>query len=96
MTHSPVKAGVTTKESIAHTNRSASGKSVSPGHVMFLVPEAKAFQELLKLEKRRAENFDRLKSSMIMPRNPVMGDLTPRDGEGIAYACFHTRIHKLN
>ena len=48
------------------------------GHKTFTADEAKAFQELLRQEKSRRDNFERNKESMIRDRNPLIGDPTPR------------------
>ena len=55
---------------------------LSIGHKTFLSSEAKAFQENLHAERQRREHFDKNKGNMFMPRNPLIGEQTPREGEG--------------
>lgn len=57
-------------------------KRFTNGHVCFVAAQQKAFQELLKLELQKKERFDRLKTELTMPRNPLIGEPTPREGEG--------------
>lgn len=64
-------------------NSTKSGtKRFTNGHVCFVAAQQKAFQELLKKEFDKKERFDRLKTELKMPRNPLVGEATPREGEG--------------
>ena len=64
------------------------GSSKSPtkrfnnGHVCFVASQQKAFQELLKKEFEKRELFETHKMELVMPRNPLIGEPTPREGEG--------------
>ncbi len=69
-------------KSVASKTGSKREIPLSVGHKTFLASEAKAFQELLHSERQRRENFDRNKGNMFMPRNPLIGEQTPREGEG--------------
>ncbi len=48
------------------------------GHKFFLAPEAKAMTETLQQENRTRDNFYRNKGHLPLPRNPLLGDETPR------------------
>jgi hypothetical protein len=52
------------------------------GHICMTAAEAKALQELLHHEKSRTENFKLNMHSMTRSRNPLLGEPTPREGEG--------------
>lgn len=54
-------------------------KRFTNGHKTFNASEAKAFHETLRAEKFSATIFDSKKHEMIRPRNPLTGELTPRD-----------------
>lgn len=57
-------------------------KQWNNGHKFFLASEAKALTELLRTEKHVSENFVRVRTKMVKPRNPLNGDATPRDVDG--------------
>jgi hypothetical protein len=57
-------------------------KRFTNGHVCFVAAQQKAFQELLKKEFQKKERFDANKMDLTMPRNPLIGEPTPREGEG--------------
>lgn len=57
-------------------------KRFNNGHVCFVAAQQKAFQELLKKEFEKRDRFERLKTQFKMPRNPLVGEPTPREGEG--------------
>jgi hypothetical protein len=58
-------------------------KTYFNGHKFFDAPQTKAFKELLKIENRTGENFEKAKAVLVKPRNPINGDPTPRDDRGI-------------
>ena len=57
-------------------------KVYSNGHKTLGAMEALGLQQLLKQERTRAEYFWNNKETMIRPRNPLTGEMTPREGEG--------------
>jgi hypothetical protein len=57
-------------------------KKWNNGHKFFLASEAKALTELLRTETNCRENFQTQKTGMVRPRNPLNGDITPRDARG--------------
>ena len=62
---------------------SPSGKPVpNNGHVCFNAAEAKALDELLGHEKKYAKQFKLNMNEMTSSRNPILGEPTPREGEG--------------
>ena len=62
---------------------SPSGKPVpNNGHVCLNAAEAKALDELLSHEKKYANNFKLNMNAMTRARNPILGEPTPREGEG--------------
>lgn len=63
------------------TNKSLS-KRFTNGHVCFVAAQQKAYQELLKKEFEKRERFEKHKMEFVMPRNPLIGEPTPREGEG--------------
>jgi hypothetical protein len=52
------------------------------GHKTLNAAEAKALQELLKSERDKRKFFEENKHRMIKARNPLVGEITPRDGMG--------------
>ena len=63
--------------------KSPSGKPVpNNGHVSFNAAEAKALDELLSHERKYAKNFKLNMNEMTRARNPILGEPTPREGEG--------------
>mmetsp|Transcript_20311 Transcript_20311/g.29160 ORF Transcript_20311/g.29160 Transcript_20311/m.29160 type:complete len:94 (-) Transcript_20311:323-604(-) len=59
-----------------------SKKEFSNGHKTLNAAEAKALQELLKSERDKRTYFENNKMKMVRARNPLAGELTPRDGYG--------------
>ena len=57
-------------------------KEFSNGHKTFTSMEAMAMQQLQTQERNRAEYFQANKHTMHRPRNPVLGEATPREGSG--------------
>ncbi len=54
-------------------------KRFNNGHKHFTSAEAMELVQVLKVEERLATNFDKNKMTMIRPRNPLVGEKTPRD-----------------
>ena len=62
---------------------SPSGKAVpNNGHVSFNAAQAKALDELLDHERKYAKQFKLNMHDMTRSRNPILGEPTPREGEG--------------
>lgn len=53
------------------------------GHKSFNTMETEAISAYYLKERQIREHFEREKSSMIRPRNPIHAEATPRDGQGI-------------
>jgi chaperonin cofactor prefoldin len=54
-------------------------KRFNNGHKSFTSEECRALLELQSTEKRAAESFERRKYDLIRDRNPITGDITPRE-----------------
>lgn len=54
-------------------------KEWSNGHKFFNTPQQRAFAELLKTEERTRNTYDSVKEKLTKPRNPLNGEVTPRD-----------------
>ncbi len=52
---------------------------VNNGHKSFLAHEAKAISETLARENATRNMFEAKRKHLIMPRNPLTGDATPRE-----------------
>eukprot|EP00981_Chlorochromonas_danica_P004414 scaffold886_cov174-Ochromonas_danica.AAC.5 len=48
------------------------------GHKAFTAADALVLQDSQRRERKAAETFERSKSSLLRPRNPITGDPTPR------------------
>ena len=57
-------------------------KKYNNGHKFFNSTETQAYNDILKKEEYISKKFDTIKSKLILPRNPLCGDLTPRDEKG--------------
>lgn len=53
------------------------------GHKSFTVAEAKVLTETHHRERRQVDNFEAYKSKMLRPRNPLLGEPTPRELVGV-------------
>lgn len=58
-------------------------KRFTNGHKTFTAAEAKALNELLARENHTRDHFIDTQDTILLPRNPVLGELTPRPLEGI-------------
>jgi hypothetical protein len=54
-------------------------KEWSNGHKFFTTPEQRAYSELLRTEERTRTNYDSVREKLTKPRNPLYGEVTPRD-----------------
>jgi hypothetical protein len=63
---------------VAGENKVVEKKIFTNGHKFFTSAEAKALLETQSREKRASERFETNKSTLIKPRNPITGDVTPR------------------
>ena len=66
-------------------------KRFTNGHKTFTSSEMEAMHELLHHEVTRRDNFERNKYQWRMPRNPLTGEATPREGEGEYIIQPHNR-----
>jgi hypothetical protein len=83
----PPKSAASTKVVVSNEDKPAYDpllytKKWNNGHKFFLASEAKALTELLRTETNCMENFHTQKIGMVRPRNPLNGDITPRDARG--------------
>lgn len=53
------------------------------GHKAFTVAEANVLTETQHRERRQADYFESYKSKMLRPRNPLLGESTPREIMGV-------------
>lgn len=63
---------------VAGENKVVEKKIFTNGHKFFTSAEAKALLETQTREKRASERFETNKLTLIKPRNPITGDVTPR------------------
>lgn len=57
-------------------------KEYKNGHKAFNSTEARAMSELMHTEESTRERYQRIKAEIKRPRNPLMGESTPRDFRG--------------
>jgi len=57
-------------------------KKYTNGHKSFGAQEAAAYSQLLQTELNAEQKFLAAKAAMTYPRNPLNGDVTPRDVNG--------------
>jgi hypothetical protein len=57
-------------------------KKYNNGHKSFGAQEAAAYSQLLQTELHAEQKFLAAKGTMTYPRNPLNGDVTPRDVNG--------------
>jgi len=57
-------------------------KKWSNGHKCFTSAQSRAHVELLHTEERTKDRFDEIKLDFAKPRNPMNGEITPRDIRG--------------
>lgn len=59
-------------------------KKWTNGHKCYCSQESRAHAELLATEGRAQDRYETIKSEFVKPRNPVNGEITPRDARGEA------------
>ena len=63
----------------------AKPKSISKGHMTFTSAEAGYFNEMIGREERTRWNFSLDKNYLSRPRDPTLGEKTPRDIDNVEY-----------
>ena len=58
-------------------------KRFTNGHKTFTAMEGLALTQAITAEDRRSHQFETRKHTMTRPRNPLTGESTPRDGQGV-------------
>ncbi len=74
--NSPSKSGVKNNPSQPEVDFT---KEWSNGHKFFTTPEQRAYSELLHTEERTRVTYDAVRDKLTKPRNPLYGEVTPRD-----------------
>eukprot|EP01038_Epipyxis_sp_PR26KG_P004452 gene4452-6297_t len=67
---------------VGTTNEFNPEKKWTNGHKFFDAQQSKGFVELLKTEERTRMKYNTEMKTMIKPRNPLNGDITPRNRNG--------------
>lgn len=57
-------------------------KTFNNGHKSFTAMEALALTQTVNAEVKKSHYFEENKHKMVRPRNPLTGEITPRDGNG--------------